>query len=129
MVRSDWHPGLVILLILPRIFLRYVLSASINSSNLWLRNGLSDSHFKRRCNTFPWSTKVNELFLIKEGSIKTLTVVKIMQKMEKQAWLLSHEGQKKSQTLLELSKVLLDNSSGWSHQGGSISGPLVISSL
>lgn len=40
-------------------------------------------------------TKLNELFLIKEGSIKTLTVVKIMQKMEKQAWLLSREGQKK----------------------------------
>lgn len=50
-------------------------------------------------------TKVNELFLVKEESIKTLTVVKIMQKMEKQALPVNHEGQKKGCILLKLSKI------------------------
>lgn len=67
--------------------------------------------------------------MIKEGSIKTLTVVKIMQKMEKQALSVSHKGQKNGWVLLEFGKILLDDSSGWSNQRGGILGYLVVSSL
>lgn len=52
-------------------------------------------------------------------------VVKIipkMKKIKKKTLAVSHEGQKKGWILLEFSKILLDGSSGWSNQGGSILG-------
>ena len=52
-----------------------------------------------------------------------------MQPMEKQALPVGHEGQKKGWILLGFSKILLDDSSGWSNQGGSILGHLLAGSL
>lgn len=53
---------------------------------------------------FLGAPKVNGLFLIKEESFKTPTVVKIVQKMEKQGLPVSH-GQTNRWVLLEFTKI------------------------
>lgn len=111
-------------LILPRILRDMSFPCQCKRISLLAKKWI-DSCFKRIHNTFFWCTKVNELFLIKEESIKTLPVMKTMQKMEKTSTARESWGAKEG---MDIAGISLDDSLGWSNHGGGILGHLLAGS-